>query len=188
MARFWADCDLIHVSIGGPRVKTVRSHLSTSDLAKLVASGALPAGPAPLPGIEDGAALEVERVVSNAGLISLAGKQILVPERLGGIRIGVRIEEQTLLFFDINTPASCCAPARTRSPVNRSCGCLVCTRPGPHPDPAKNRSASSGAPPIPGSSWSPGKKSRSGALIAARKSRSSSPKPRLRRRRLPDPG
>jgi hypothetical protein len=41
--------------------------------------------------------------VSNAGLISLANKQILVAERLGGIAVGVRIEEQTLLFFDITT-------------------------------------------------------------------------------------
>ena len=103
MARFWANCDLIHVSIGGARVKTLRSHLSASDLAKLIASGAVPAGPAPLPGIEDGAALEVDRVVSNAGLISLGGKQILVAERLGGIPVAVRIEEQTLLFFDITT-------------------------------------------------------------------------------------
>jgi transposase InsO family protein len=99
-ARFWADCDLIHVSIGGARIKTIRSHLSTTDLAKLIASGAVPAGPAPLPGTQDGAALEVERIVSSAGLISLANKQILVAERLGGMLVGVRIEEQTLLFFD----------------------------------------------------------------------------------------
>jgi Integrase core domain len=49
VARFWANCDLIHVSIGGARVKTLRSHLSASDLAKLIASGAVPAGPAPCP-------------------------------------------------------------------------------------------------------------------------------------------
>jgi hypothetical protein len=103
VARFWADCDLIHVSIGGARVKTIRSHLSTSDLAKLIAQGAAPAGPAPLPGIEDGVALEVERMVSNAGLISLANKQILAAERLRGMLVGVRIEEQTLLFFDTTT-------------------------------------------------------------------------------------
>jgi transposase InsO family protein len=103
VARFWADCDLIHVLIGGARIKTVRSHLSTTDLAKLVAAGAVPAGPAPLPGIEDGAALEVERAVSSAGLISLANKQILVAERLGGMLVGVRIEQQTLLFFDPST-------------------------------------------------------------------------------------
>jgi len=103
MARFWADCDLIHVSIGGARVKTIRSHLSASDLAKLIAQGAVPAGPAPLPGIEDSAALEVERVVSNCGLISLGNKQILAAERLRGMLVGVRIEDQTLLFFDLTT-------------------------------------------------------------------------------------
>ena len=29
--RFWADCDLIHLLIGGARVKTLRSHLSVND-------------------------------------------------------------------------------------------------------------------------------------------------------------
>ena len=31
--RFWADYDLIHLLIGGARVKTLRSHLSVNDLA-----------------------------------------------------------------------------------------------------------------------------------------------------------
>ena len=30
VARFWADCNLIHVSICGARIKTIRSHLSTA--------------------------------------------------------------------------------------------------------------------------------------------------------------
>jgi hypothetical protein len=42
-------------------------------------------------------------VVSGAGLISLANKQILAAERLRGMLVGVRIEEQTLLFFDTTT-------------------------------------------------------------------------------------
>ncbi|HEY8374685.1 MAG TPA: polymorphic toxin-type HINT domain-containing protein [Pseudonocardiaceae bacterium] len=67
-ARIWADCDLIHVLIGGVRIKTVRSHLSVNDLAKLLAAGAVPAGPSPLPPIEDGDAVEVERCVSRIGL------------------------------------------------------------------------------------------------------------------------
>jgi transposase InsO family protein len=50
--RFWADCDLIHLLIGGARVKTLRSHLSVTDLARLTAAGAVPAGPSPLPGPE----------------------------------------------------------------------------------------------------------------------------------------
>jgi hypothetical protein len=52
--RFWADCQLIHLSAGGARIKTLRSHLSVSDLAKLAATGAVPAGPALLPPAEDG--------------------------------------------------------------------------------------------------------------------------------------
>jgi len=72
VARIWADADLIHVLIGGTRVKTVRSHLSVNDLAKLVAQGASNAGPSPLPPVEDGDAVEVERAVSRLGHVSLA--------------------------------------------------------------------------------------------------------------------
>ncbi|MEV4642457.1 IS481 family transposase [Actinoplanes sp. NPDC049548] len=39
VARIWADVDLIHVLVAGIRVKTVRSHLSVSDLAALLAQG-----------------------------------------------------------------------------------------------------------------------------------------------------
>ena len=28
VVRFWADCQLIHLSAGGARIKTLRSHLS----------------------------------------------------------------------------------------------------------------------------------------------------------------
>ena len=73
MVRFWADCDLIHLFIGGTRVKTVRSHLTVTDLARLVAQGAVNAGPSPLPPVQPGDAVEVERVVSKDGNISLAG-------------------------------------------------------------------------------------------------------------------
>ena len=53
-------------------VKSVRSHLSVNDLAKLVAQGASNAGPSPLPPVEDGDAVEVERAVSRLGHVSLA--------------------------------------------------------------------------------------------------------------------
>jgi hypothetical protein len=43
VARIWADCDLIHVLIAGIRIKTVRSHLSVSDLARLIAQGGMSA-------------------------------------------------------------------------------------------------------------------------------------------------
>src|ERR1700694_1004028 len=84
VARIWADCDLIHVLAGGIRIKTVRSHLSVNDLARLIAQGAPPPGPSPRPPVEDGDAVEVERCVSRLGLISLAGHQLLAAEILGG--------------------------------------------------------------------------------------------------------
>ncbi len=103
VARIWADCDLIHVLIGGIRLKTVRSHLSVNDLARLTAQGAVPAGPAPLPPIEEGDAVEVERCVSRLGLVCLAGRQLLAAEILGGRRVGIRIEPATLMFYDLAT-------------------------------------------------------------------------------------
>ena len=40
LVRFWIDCDMVHLSINGTRIKTVRSQLSVTDLARLVADGA----------------------------------------------------------------------------------------------------------------------------------------------------
>jgi transposase InsO family protein len=103
IARVWADCDLIHVLIAGARVKTVRSHLSVTDLAALVAQGAVPAGPSPLPPIADGDAVEVERSVNRTGCVSLGQHVVLAAERLGGRRVGIRIEAATLMFYDLQT-------------------------------------------------------------------------------------
>src|SRR5262245_2865452 len=96
----WADTDVIHLTAGGLRVKSVRSHLSVADLARLIATGARPAGPPPLPKAEPGAAIEVERVVSKDGAVHLASRYVLAAEILGGRRVGIRIEDNTLMFFD----------------------------------------------------------------------------------------
>jgi hypothetical protein len=98
--RFWADCDLVHLSAGGTRIKTLRSHLSPADLAKLAASGAVPAGPSPLPPAAGGQAVEVERPVSRSGLVSLGRHRLLAAEILAGQLVGIRIEAATLMFFD----------------------------------------------------------------------------------------
>lgn len=103
VARIWADCDLIHVLIDGARVKTVRSHLSINDLAKLAAQGAVPAGPSPLPPVEDGDAVEVDRCVSRVGTVSLGQHLVLAAEILAGRRVGIRIEPATLMFYDPDT-------------------------------------------------------------------------------------
>ncbi|MFD5472646.1 hypothetical protein [Streptomyces sp. NPDC127105] len=69
------------------------------DLSRLAARGGRPAGPAPLPA-GDGAAFEVDRVVNNSGLVGLGGHQVLAAEILGGRQVDMRIDDETLSFFD----------------------------------------------------------------------------------------
>ncbi|RZB18353.1 IS481 family transposase [Streptomyces sp. F001] len=96
---FWADTSVIHLLIAGARIKTVRSHLSVADLGRLAARGGRAAGPPPLP-VGDRAAFEVDRVVNNSGLVGLGGHQVLAAEILGGRQVGIRIDDETLSFFD----------------------------------------------------------------------------------------
>jgi hypothetical protein len=148
VARIWAGCDLIHVMIGGIRVKTVRSHLSVNDLARLTAQGAAPASPSPLPPAEDGDAVEVERCVSRLGLVCLAGRQLLAAEILGGRRVGIRIEPAILMFYDLATREL----LRTRknpSPLGRSRACAEPARPGHRPAPPPSRYGCSAGPATP---------------------------------------
>lgn len=102
---FWADTDVIHLMIAGTRVKSTRSHLSINDLAALARDGGRPAGPSPLPApAEVGSAIEVDRCVSTtAGTVSLGQHMVLAAEILGGRRVSIRIEENTLMFFDPDT-------------------------------------------------------------------------------------
>ncbi|GGP02521.1 hypothetical protein GCM10012278_10090 [Nonomuraea glycinis] len=97
---FWADVNVIHLLVGGVRLKSLRSHLSTSDLARLFADGGRSAGPSPLPQAESDAVVEVERTVNKYGMVSLAGRYLLAAEILGGRRVTIRIEENTLMFLD----------------------------------------------------------------------------------------
>jgi hypothetical protein len=97
---FWADHGVIHLTAGGARIKSVRSHLSSTDLAALAAAGGRPAGPPPLPPAESGTAIEVDRTVSRTGLVSLGDHRLLAAEILGGRRVSIRIEDTTLMFFD----------------------------------------------------------------------------------------
>jgi hypothetical protein len=110
VVRFWIDCEWVHLSIGGARVKSLRSRFSVNDLDTLVAQGAVPAGEPPLPskpgpGSRAGrTVVEVERTVSKVGTVSLGQRLILAAEILGGRRVGIYIEEGApLLFFDPET-------------------------------------------------------------------------------------
>jgi transposase InsO family protein len=97
---FWADTDTIHVLVGGTRIKTLRSHLSTADLERLRQAGGRPAGPSPLPPADAVDAIDLDRLVNRCGLVSICGRQYLAAEILGGRQVGVRIEATTVMFFD----------------------------------------------------------------------------------------
>jgi hypothetical protein len=97
---FWADTDVIHLLIAGSRIKTVRSHLSVTDLAALARGGGRPAGPSPTATTLPGDAVEVDRTVNRYGGASLGSRVVLAAEILGGRRVGIRIDGQTVSFFD----------------------------------------------------------------------------------------
>ena len=110
VVRFWIDCDWVHVSIGGTRIKSLRSRFSVTDLDTLVAQGAVPAGPPPVaskPGPGSRAnrtVVEVERTVARAGTVSLGQRVVLAAEILAGRRVGIYIEQGApLMFFDPDT-------------------------------------------------------------------------------------
>jgi hypothetical protein len=87
LVEFWASTEWVHLSIGGTRVKSLRSHLSVADLARLRAQGAVPAGPPPITGASpDGEdpVVEVERTVARPGTVALGGHVVLAAEILAG--------------------------------------------------------------------------------------------------------
>jgi len=107
MVRFWIDCEWVHLSIAGVRIKSLRSRFSVSDLARLRSQGAVPAGPAPVasrpgPGSRAGrTVVEVERTVARPGTVSLGAHVVLAAEILAGRRVGIYIEDGCpLLIFD----------------------------------------------------------------------------------------
>jgi len=87
----WVDETSLHVLLDGTRLKTLPSRLGVTELARLAADGARPAGPPPLPA-GHGTAVEAERMVNAAGLVSLAGAQLNVGFELAGQRVTLRLE------------------------------------------------------------------------------------------------
>nr|WP_210414789.1 IS481 family transposase [Microlunatus elymi] len=110
VVRFWIDCQWVHLSIGGTRVKSLRSRFTVTDLDVLTGQGAVPAGAPPLPAKPGPGSrasrtvTEVERTVGRAGTVSLGNRVVLAAEILAGRRVGIFIEEGApLLFFDPDT-------------------------------------------------------------------------------------
>ena len=87
----WADAISLHVLLDGTRIKTLPSRLGVTELTRLAASGARPAGPSPLPA-GDGAVIEVDRTVNATGVVSLGDQQVGVGLPLTGQRVTLRIE------------------------------------------------------------------------------------------------
>jgi transposase InsO family protein len=105
LVTFWADTQVIHLTINGGRVKSVRSRLSVNDLAVLTRLGARPAGPSPLPIKAAGPveAIETDRAVSTAGFLMLGSHIVRVNELRAGTRVGIRLDGTTLTLFDLDT-------------------------------------------------------------------------------------
>jgi transposase InsO family protein len=87
----WVDETSLHVLLDGARVKTLPSRLGITELARLAADGARPAGPSPLLA-GTGTVVEVERTVNAAGLVGLAGAQFNVGYQLAGQRVVLRMD------------------------------------------------------------------------------------------------
>ena len=87
----WVDETSLHVLLDGARIKILPSRLGITELARLAADGARPAGPSPLPA-GTGAVIEVDRTVNANGLAGLAGDQVSVGFQLAGQRVTLRME------------------------------------------------------------------------------------------------
>ena len=90
---FWADHELIHLSISGARIKSVRSHLSSNDLAALAAAGGRPAGPPPQPSTSP---VTVQRRASNSGTIMVTGQVLALGRTHAHTIVTVHVAEHTI--------------------------------------------------------------------------------------------
>ncbi|MEU4540275.1 integrase core domain-containing protein [Streptosporangium sp. NPDC023825] len=100
----WISTAHLHVftTAGGGRLKTVASRLTVKDLTALVASGAAgPAGPAPVcDASQHRPAIEVDRLVSSIGVVSLAGDALCIGAHLAGQRVTLRLDGITAQVMD----------------------------------------------------------------------------------------
>jgi hypothetical protein len=152
----WADAISLHVLLDGTRIKTVPSRLGATELARLAAGGARPAGPSPLP-TGNAAVIEVDRTVNATGGVSLAGQQAGVGLPLTGQRVTLRMEGPLMAVLSHDGTLLRTLPAPSQQTAVT--GCAAPAAPGP--------SRHSRAAPLPCSgeclagaaSWPPGRKS-----------------------------
>jgi len=96
----WIDTTTCHLSVGGWRIKTVPSRLSEVDLARLRRTDGRPAGPPPAgpsPGVLAATrCVEVDRLVTGTGGVTLLNRLILVGSPLAGQRARLRPDGQVM--------------------------------------------------------------------------------------------
>jgi hypothetical protein len=96
----WIDTTTCHLSVGGWRIKTVPSRLSEVDLARLRHTDGRPAGPPPAgpsPGaLASSRCVEVDRLVTGTGGVTLGSRLILVGSPLAGQRARIRLDGQLM--------------------------------------------------------------------------------------------
>lgn len=98
----WADLHSVHVILDEHVVRTVASRLQPEDLRHLAMRGARPAGPQPAkpalrrrngaPVLPDSGAIEIERLVTRHGTVTIAGHQHLVGFAWAGRKIVLRLD------------------------------------------------------------------------------------------------
>jgi transposase InsO family protein len=92
----WASATTLHLFHRDQLIKTHPVTLTPADLARLHSSGRpgrpSPATAPPADHLPPSAAVEIDRMVNNSGLVSIAGKQISVGIPLAGKRVTLRID------------------------------------------------------------------------------------------------
>ena len=98
----WADLRSVHVSVDGHVVRTVGSRLHPDDLRHLAMRGARPAGPAPakpalrrangVPVLGADQAIEIDRMVSSDGTVTIAGTEHLIGFAWAGRKVTLRLD------------------------------------------------------------------------------------------------
>ena len=125
--RFWASVDVIHLSIAGARVKSLRSHLSPPISWRSLRTARSRPVRHRSRSMPTGRRSRSTARSITAGSSLLAGRQVLAAEILGGRPVIVRIEPQTLMFLDPDTrellrPAPTRSRASSRSAARRAPG------------------------------------------------------------------
>jgi transposase InsO family protein len=103
----WADTTVVHLFLGGQRLKSLPSRLSVDDLRRLLAAGAQPAGPPPIPsfinagpGLAYRGPIEVERLVNPVGCVGVAHRSVPVGSPLAGRRVTLRLDGTLMQVID----------------------------------------------------------------------------------------